>query len=987
MTATEKVSGKSAALRTLLIKAWRERWSASQYGTQVKALLGRGVSGDVYGLADSLINQALTGPSPNQLMLSLLQHSLATQLVSHAATLATTARFTVYSKPHCTAALLDLILSQSPYLTCRGRPEECVTLSVAMLAVAVWILRTTAQTVARLVDLRESPVDNRNLVKCKEIMEWMTKDNFVSCLLTLAKQEDQDLQQELYQASKMASKASDQIYMFTSSTSNLQAEIANAVQAIRNLDPSVELSHHSGTRKSLVSLTYTLHSMLAFEAVLHPTSDLNQLAGQLATIQSIKSVSLPEMICEVLHCCLLAMNEHDGFEVFKWDAFTLIKMPSLVDKLVKLAPIKQEPKSEPGTVGGEVFKGLLKLLDYQALLDMTDARCRSDTFELVAKSMFSRSETHALITEPEYTQLIETRKFQLETRKNLDLKMDSAVSRDVPLILKADQTIASIIQTFENRTTDQSEFENLLSIFYHIVKGHSSFDLLLSASAANENLDKLITKLLFFNEACKESVGESNKGSQSRAALFDMTFLMLVYAVQCFGSDVVLANAQPGFFVTWARECMVEPARIKPLSGFSEQESQVDGLLQQINTGEIRTQVIKWHNVCANIHGVMREIILGVEMNAINMDKYNRLMATLGSRLCSLPVCIVSWLSSYSHYSHDQSPSDGAKAVTPVNIADRFLSITSDSEEPENLPYYTQRCSMMVNIMKRMREEFSPGNGKRVCEALAVELGEVWDRVWAGGRLNLADTRKVAGLAETGGSVWFVEVLVGKMAGMVYNLDVDRAVEVVFSMMHVDMPACMLALVLHILPKYLASSGQEERLAHPAGSALARLTVMTLAAALRTRGPTLGKRSARAAQLDDLCNSVSQPVKLSRLTGQDTEATMMQPELLLEQAHVGLFQLLAGLGVEPVVSPRTEFVCSFLEQCVLAGKEQARLLLAPAPVNLIIQLVKLQPSRFSMELILYIYDLSSSSGRKNVARILCMLRNIRAKKEAAEPEL
>ena len=80
----------------------------------------------------------------------------------------------------------------------------------------------------------------------------------------------------------------------------------------------------------------------------------------------------------------------------------------------------------------------------------------------------------------------------------------------------------------------------------------------------------------------------------------------------------------------------------------------MDGLLQQINTGEIRTQVIKWHNVCGNIHGVMREIILGVEMNAIGVEKYNRLMATLGSRLCSLPVCIVSWLSSYSHYSHSQ---------------------------------------------------------------------------------------------------------------------------------------------------------------------------------------------------------------------------------------------------------------------------------------------------------------------------------------------
>jgi hypothetical protein len=35
----------------------------------------------------------------------------------------------------------------------------------------------------------------------------------------------------------------------------------------------------------------------------------------------------------------------------------------------------------------------------------------------------------------------------------------------------------------------------------------------------------------------QESMGESVKVSQNRAALFDMTFLMLVYMVQCFGTS------------------------------------------------------------------------------------------------------------------------------------------------------------------------------------------------------------------------------------------------------------------------------------------------------------------------------------------------------------------------------------------------------------------------------------------------------------------
>jgi hypothetical protein len=44
----------------------------------------------------------------------------------------------------------------------------------------------------------------------------------------------------------------------------------------------------------------------------------------------------------------------------------------------------------------------------------------------------------------------------------LDLKPPPD-SREVTLIVKAASTLNTIIQTFENRTTEQAEFENLLS--------------------------------------------------------------------------------------------------------------------------------------------------------------------------------------------------------------------------------------------------------------------------------------------------------------------------------------------------------------------------------------------------------------------------------------------------------------------------------------------------------------------------------------------
>ena len=87
-------------------------------------------------------------------------------------------------------------------------------------------------------------------------------------------------------------------------------------------------------------------------------------------------------------------------------------------------------------------------------------------------------------------------------------------------------------------------------------------------------------------------------------------------------------------------------------------------------------------------------------------------------QLCCFPVCIVSWLASYTHFG--EGGRDGGKAgdgVTPFQVIktiffgdgtalfwqviDRFLDVTADMEDGESLQYFQQRSSMMVNIVKR----------------------------------------------------------------------------------------------------------------------------------------------------------------------------------------------------------------------------------------------------------------------------------------------
>ena len=74
------------------------------------------------------------------------------------------------------------------------------------------------------------------------------------------------------------------------------------------------------------------------------------------------------------------------------------------------------------------------------------------------------------------------------------------------------------------------------------------------------------------------------------------------------------------------RNCMTEPETVKPLGNWNSCElSHVgDSLLQQLTSGEVRTQVVLWHNVCNSVHLVMKEMITAMSANMINIETFNR---------------------------------------------------------------------------------------------------------------------------------------------------------------------------------------------------------------------------------------------------------------------------------------------------------------------------------------------------------------------------
>lgn len=174
-----KTTSKTSCLKALLLSAWRERWTDLQWGINIKTVLPRGVSGDVYNLADCILQQALVGAGANQLVLSYLRHSLSAQVVSHAAVLQRLSKFNQLSKEHCVYSLLEFLEGMLPGVTCCGKPEETV-LVAAVLSVALWLLNILHQCQSK----------SYIVAKATELLKVLLTEKFYISLICLARYYD-----------------------------------------------------------------------------------------------------------------------------------------------------------------------------------------------------------------------------------------------------------------------------------------------------------------------------------------------------------------------------------------------------------------------------------------------------------------------------------------------------------------------------------------------------------------------------------------------------------------------------------------------------------------------------------------------------------------------------------------------------------------------------------------------------------------------------
>lgn len=971
-----KITSKTSSLKALILKAWKERWTDIQWGINIKTILPRGVSGDLYNLADCILQQAMVGCGANQLVISYLKHSLACHLVSFAAVLQRIAKFDAFHKPHCIISLLEFLETFLESITCRGKLEEEV-LAYAVSSIILWLLQVFHYSLTKYP--ASSSVQSQELLeKSSVLLNSIVNTDFLIAMFYLAKQNDPDEYNEV-------TKKCQEITAFM--MMNTQFKPPMTIHVTLHKICNMELDKIAPLNNKPEAVTYCLQALIAINVFSNPSAGMQQISSHLLMVQKIKGYSLSRLYCELIRACFISLNDssNDASKQSLWAAFTFLKVPQVINHLHNMCGTTNK-ESEYST---EVVEAFEMLLQSAPLLDIVDTKnsCNSviSLIEPLVKLNVLSDNTLTY-----FKQKRETIDHPLQKFEPIGLQ------GSVPLfITRVEPTLAEILKALsgEFHKTQESLYIMLCQIV-----GRTTLDTILAVATVEGKLKMFVSRLIKFNEFALFAASE--KGApQSKVYIFDISFLLLCWIVQDYGADVVLEENGDSFFEKWVRDCMVHKGNYKSSDQILQKcDHVIDVIIHHLSAPDFdfKNTNVKPHDLCMNITGAVKEVLFAWEQGLLSATDVKRMLDSIRQKMASLAVCASVWLCSYINLVHQDA------SVKPMNMVQQFLTSPTELELTQ-IDNFQERAILMCQIIRKLLFKIHPtsmpkSKGQQLPYSITSrkpileQLQSIWENIKSRGYLHIDATHLVENLLNTTGPIWFVTNLVKETLKFRYQVDLDRSVDIVLAMFHLDIEKCTGALLLHVLPQYLYNSKLSEELVEPQSSVLAKLAVYCIYAALDHSNTKKShfSRKRRHDEVEDLdAMSSSKMRKLNDNTsdgsgvyyckGQGYEISLKEPLLSALETLYSSFSQLAGKDGN--ITPQTHFILQFLIYVVQCGQDRAQLVLQKMPSELVPTLIKALPDNFNIGLILRLYNLNTAYGRKDTARDLCLLRNMRLRPE------
>ncbi|KAJ7985023.1 hypothetical protein DPEC_G00360830 [Dallia pectoralis] len=988
---------KVVNLKQSILQAWKERWSDYQWAINIKKNFPKGATWDYLNLAEALMEQALIGPSPNPLILSYLKYAISSQMVSYSSVLLAISKFDDFSRELCVKSLLEIMDMFCHRLSCHGKAEECIGLCRALLGGVVWLLTGCAWYCERLREVGQSTTTDASLKGCQERLHELLVSTKNRALVHIARLEDQaswtNVEQALHRLTESLSRMTNH---------TLTGSLEECVSLVKSIPTMLSMRPDPPHRASFPSV----HAFIMLEGTMNLTGETQPLVEQLMIIKRMQRIPTPLFVLEIWKACFTGLIESpEGTEELKWTAFTFLKIPQVLLRLKKYPQVEQGQDFMDDV--NIAFEYLLKLTP---LLDKADQRCNCDCLSM----LLQECNKLVLLSDVNTANLTSKRAEDREYVPRMKTAENANIQPNPGLILRAEPTVTNILKTVD---ADHSKSpEGLLGVLGHMLSG-KSLDLLLAAAAATGKLKTFSRKFVKLNEFPKQIIGEGSKAASVRALLFDISFLMLSHVVQNYGSEVVLSDPSPSgetpFFETWLQTCM--PGEGKTLNPdhpcFRPESGKVESLVALLNnTSEMKLVQMKWHEICLTTPAAILEVLNAWENGVLSVENVQKITDNIKGKVCSMAICAVAWL-----VAHVRMLGLDEREKPQAMIRQLITPLYGDN----TLQFYNERVVIMSSILEHMCADVFQQTGlalrppmegqepipyrnllpakEPIHESLSKQFRSVLCKGWVDSpALHLFES-----LLHVGGVFWFTNNLIKELLKETRQEWANRVVELLYSIFCLDTQQITLTLLGHILPNLLTDPARWHSLADPPGKALAKLSVWCALSSFSTqhKGPASARQRKR--QREDIEDYSSlfplddtQPSKLMRLlsSNEDEPVVLSSPgdrsmstSLSASQLHTvnmrdplnrvlaNLFLLISSILSSKTAGSHTQFVQSFMEECVECQEQGSRgSILQFMPFTMVSELVKLR-ALAKPKVVLGITDLTLPLGRRVAAKAISAL--------------
>ncbi|XP_017843527.2 mediator of RNA polymerase II transcription subunit 24 [Drosophila busckii] len=973
----------------LINVAWRERWSDSQWGINIKKVLPRGVSGDVYNLADCLLQQAVIGSTANPLVLNYLKHSLCAHLVSHAAVLRCIAKYDKLTRVYCVTALLEFLLSIIDGITCRIKSEESL-LPGAVVQLVLWLMQIFARTVQQYemrgdLSAEQSYMLEQNCL----LIEQLTQQQFLLSMLYVGCHEELESLERI-RDTYASIKASLTNSNFTLNTPAAEQQL----KQLAYIDAKQLEMQPLNAPPLAEKISCCVQPLLAVEVLLNPCKDTSYYVAELQMLQRLKGYSNTRLFYEIIRAGFLTLsNVADTSADTMWGAFMFFKMPHIIKQLHALQRVPGEQSPACTDYIPELVEALEMLVEDNLLLDFLDTKCSCNIIEFLLNDW----------TKQQLVNELHVKKFtaQREAASLLLKKCDNGqpTPSNINFIKRAEVPLSGLLKTLCT-----TKVQDMVNVLCQVPVGNS-FELILSVATVDGRLKTFVSRLIQCNENSKQLPGELGKLAVIRSTLFDVSFLMLTSIVQNYGSDVVLSERGDSFFEKWVRECMMERNKLKNPRQILAlcDDSIVDELLLSLSkpeSAQLKPSNLTWQDICLNLPGVLHHVLIAWEQETLSSADVKSILDNIKRRLFSFSVCATSFLCAYMYSVRE------TELLKPLNMIQQFLAPLTN-EELSSQENAKERNALSYQIIRKMQHEVHPVHNTKSRLISNTPLIEQFREIWrsvaeAGGHLPVRAAQTLESLLLAGGSSWLVTQLVEQLLSCKYLRDMSKCMDIVFAIMHLDIERNTEALLQYVVaPMILRRQGED--INEPQLLVLARLCVYCIVSCLETRSSNAAsaaiKKRSRSHDEDELVSAANVAKVRKVLDGESSNdftdgsaptagntASLSSTELRspplslkepLQSSMKHIFRVFLQFVRGDELSPKSVFVYQFISLLVECGGERVAPVLRLLPANLMQQLLKvLATDDIRVGLISRLYDLRLQNGRQTAVADLCLWRNM-----------